>query len=160
MKEHSENFGEKDQMSVWKEVYHRLIKQALENAEKMIAASGQSPTECTPVARESLMAMIYGMLIAMSVEELKYYESRWTKIMMAAIANRFFQMDATESVSLATYLYESSKEKSTEYNANICQLVHIGIDAFYCLDRPEYLAEGMRKVLNACYENFGTGEKN
>ena len=50
MKGHSENFGEKDQMSVWKEVYHRLIKQALENAEKMIAASGQSPTECTPVA--------------------------------------------------------------------------------------------------------------
>lgn len=138
----------------------RITKEAIENAHKMIAASGQNPEKYSPVIRECMAALIYGMLIAMSMENVGYYEWRWTEGVMAAIANSFYAMGKEESAALATYLYQSSDENSPEYNVNICQLVHIGIDAFYCLDQPEFLANGMQKVLDACHEDFGTGEEN
>lgn len=142
------------------EVLRYITREALENAPKMIAASGQKPEEYSPVTRECMAAMIYGMLIAMSIENLGYYEWRWTECMMAVVANAFFTMEEEQSAALAAYLFKSSNEKNQEYNVNIHQLVHIGIDAFYCLDRPEFLANGIREVLDACYEDFGTGEEN
>mgnify|MGYP002517171542 CR=1 FL=1 len=142
------------------EILRHITREALENAPKMIVASGQKPEKYSPITRECMAAMIYGMLIAMSIENLGYYEWRWTECMMAMVANTFFAMEEEQSAALATYLYQGSDKNSPEYNVNIFQLVHIGIDAFYCLDQPEFLANGMRKVLDACYEDFGTGEEN
>ena len=57
----------------------RITKEAIENAHKMIAASGQNPEKYSPVLRECMAALIYGMLIAMSMENVGYYEWRWTE---------------------------------------------------------------------------------
>ncbi len=143
-----------------KEVYSRIPQEALENARKMVAASGQKPSEYNPVTRESMAAMIYGMLSAMSIEELGDCDLIVINGMMGAIANVVLEMEAEQSIDLTEYLYKSASKKNPECNININALIHIGIDAFFCLDRPEFLANGMRTVLNACYEDFGTGEEN
>ena len=142
-----------------KEVYSRIPKEALENARKMVAASGQKPSEYTPVTRECMAAMIYGMLSAMSIEELGYCDLVVRNGMMAAIANVVLEMEAEQSFGLTERLHKSASKKDPECNINMNQLIHIGIDAYYCLDRTEFLANGMRTVLDACYENFGTGEE-
>lgn len=143
-----------------KEVFSRIPKEALENARKMVAASGQKPSEYNPVTRECMAAMIYGMLSAMSIEELGYCDLVVINGMMAAIANVVLEIEAESSFGLTERLHKSASKKDPECNINMNQLIHIGIDAYYCLDRPEFLANGIQKVLDACYANFGIGEEN
>ena len=140
------------------EVIRRMTRPSLDNAKKMITASGQKPEEYTPLTHVCMAALIYGMLTATSMENLGYYEWRWTRSIMAVVAYEYLGMDIESSGVMAKYMFDSFDETGPEYDANVAQLVHKGIDAYFCLDRPEYLAEGVHQILQAYSEAFGRGE--
>ena len=77
----AERYAEKRKMTEAekKETIFRMSKESLETAKKMIAASGQKPTEYNPITRECMAAMIYGAFFATSVEELGYFDWMWTE---------------------------------------------------------------------------------
>ena len=140
------------------EILRRMIKPSLENACKIIEASGQKPEDYTPPTRKWVAAMIYGMLLAMSAENIGYCEPRWTNVMFATIANKYLLLGKMESVDYMSELTEQFDKQNPKYDVNIAQLVHKGIDAYFCLDRPEYLAKGVRQILQAYSEALGRGE--
>ena len=127
-----------------KKTIARITKEAIPASYKMVEASGVNVTGCPGVIRTCLGAMVYGMLCAMSIEELGYNEWRWTKSVMTGVANMVFAMDAEESVGLAEYLFQNSnREMNPELNKNVHLLIHYGIDLFYLLDQPERLTESV-----------------
>lgn len=143
------------------EIAAMMSEMAPKAAQKMIAASGENPREYSPLTRECMAALIYGMLGAMSAEKLGYHEWRWTGMEMSLIAVAFLGMEPEPGAQLSNYLFEnSSKRQNPDLNENINQLIHYGIDLYYLLDQPERLEKAVQAILQACYRAFGTGAEN
>lgn len=143
------------------EIARRMSEMAPKAAQKMVEASGQAPQKYSPLTRECMAALIYGVLGAISTENLGYHEWRWTGMEMALIAVALFGMDPEQGAHMSNYLFEnSSKQQNPDLNENINQLIHYGIDLYYLLDQPERLEKAIQAILQACYKAFGTGEKN
>lgn len=130
-------------------------------ARKIFEASGQEPKDYTPLIRECMAAMIFGMLGAMSMVRLGYHEGRWTIGEMTILSMVFFGMSPDESAGLSGYLFSnSSTKRNPDFNVNINTLIHYGIELYFLLDQPKRLAEAVQTILQACYKDFGTGEGN
>ena len=143
------------------EIAAKMSEMAPKAAQKMVAASGQDPRNYSPLTRECMAALIYGMLGAFSTEKLGYHEWRWTGMEMALIAVALLEMEPEQGAQLSNFLFEnSSKKQNPDLNENINQLIHYGIDLYYLLDQPERLEKAVQAILQACYRAFGTGEEN
>ena len=143
------------------EVIRRMTRPSLDNAKKMITASGQEPKDYTPLIRECMAAMIFGMLGAMSMVRLGYHEGRWTIGEMTTLSMVFFGMSPDESAGLSGYLFSnSSTKRNPDFNVNINTLIHYGIELYFLLDQPKRLTEAVQTILQACCKDFGTGEGN
>ena len=143
------------------EIAAKMSEMAPKAAQKMVAASGQDPRNYSPLTRECMAALIYGMLGAFSTEKLGYHEWRWTGMEMALIAVALLGMEPEEGAQLSNFLFEnSSKKQNPDLNENINQLIHYGIDLYYLLDQPERLEKAVQAILQACYRAFGTDEEN
>ena len=142
------------------EISKRMSEEAPKAAQKMIAASGQDPLEYSPLTRECMAALIYGMLGAASMEALGYHEWRWTGMEISIISITLLGVPVEQGVPLSQYLYEnSSKQRNPDLNVNIHQLIHYGLDSYYLLDQPDRLEKAVQAILQACYKAFGTGEE-
>ncbi len=143
------------------EIAARMSEIAPKAAQKMVAASGQNPRNYSALTRECMAALIYGMLGAISTENLGYHEWRWTGMEMALIAVALFGMEPEQGALLSNHLFEnSSKQQNPDLNESINQLIHYGIDLYYLLDQPERLEKAVQAILQACYKAFGTSEEN
>ncbi len=138
-----------------------MTNEAPDLARKIFEASGQNPEDYTPLIRECMAAMIFGMLGAMSMERLGYHDGRWTIGEMTILAMTFFGMSPEESAGLSGYLFSnSSTKRNPDFNVNINRLIHYGIELYFLLDQPERLAEAVQTILQACYKDFCTGGEN
>ena len=86
------------------EISKRMSKEAPKAAQKMIAASGQDPLEYSPLTRECMAALIYGMLGAASMEALGYHEWRWTGMEISIISITLLGVPVEQGVPLSQYL--------------------------------------------------------
>lgn len=157
-----QRYAQKRNMSVEekKEVVARITRESIENARKMVAASGEEMLTCPAVIQACMAALVYGMLSAMVMEELGAIELWWTRGMLAGIANVVFEMGPEQSIQLTEYIFEnSSKAINPDLNRNIHLLVHYGIDLYFLLDQPKRLFEIMHGIIHSCYEDFVTAKE-
>ena len=159
----TERYAEKRKMTEAekKKVIFRISKGSLDTAKKMIAASGQKPSEYNPVTRECMAAMIYGAFFATSVEELGYFDWMWTESTTAININHLFEVDIDNCIALVKYLHENDHyTDNPNLNPEIYKLIHYGADAYFCLNQPDRLAKGIQSMIKQCNKLFGTGEEN
>lgn len=92
------------------EIAAKMSEIAPKAAQKIVAASGQDPRNYSALTRECMAALIYGMLGAISTENLGYHEWRWTGMEMALIAVALFGMEPEQGALLSNHLFENSRE--------------------------------------------------
>ena len=135
------------QASLTKEVLAR----ATEIAQKIIDAYGKDPAEYDAREQQALSAFAYGSVFTYYFEEVagippKLQTMAEFQALMMMVFNRQFLYDLNVAGQYFGFLLNCTKKG---YHPSMYAVIHLGIDGYDFLDKPEQLREGLHGMIKA-----------
>ncbi len=140
-----------------KKIRLSITEEAEAMIEKIVAASGEKPSELTPVTQECMAAMIYGAMCASSVEKLGCVDWDWMDYQGPVLINQFLGEDIHDAIETVKYFRRNDRYKNNpNLYPEIYKLIRFGMDTYPCVDQPEQLKERIRSMMRQCRELYET----
>ena len=116
---------------------------AREIAQKIIDAYGKDPAEYDGVEQQALSAVAFGAITVPFYEEGKVSMAELQGVMMGIFITQF-KYDAEIVMSYFDFLAQCTQK---EFHPAMNAIIHLGIDAYDALDRPEDLRDGLYQII-------------
>ena len=114
-----------------------FTKEAQKIASIIIAAYGKTPDELDDLEKQIFGAFLFGTINAFAQEQtagkMDWQSEIQIRIAMLAVFSRELQIPLDQCTGLYEYLIECTQE---DFHPLLNQIIHHGIDGYYCLDRP------------------------
>lgn len=130
-----------------------VLARATEIAQKIIDAYGKDPAEYDAREQQALSAFAYGSIFTYYFEEVAGIPPKlqtmaeFQALMM--IFNRQFLYDLNVTGHYFGFLLQCTKKG---YHPSMYAVIHLGIDGYDFLDRPEQLREGLHGMIKSLNE--------